>query len=187
MERIRELVDSGKSLKNTRVLVFCGLMVAMCFVLGLFSFYITPDVKVSFGYLPVAVTGMFFGPFAATLVGACNDILAYFTSGMGAFFPGYTLTAALTGLIFGIGLYNKTPSILRVAIVRAAIVLLLHLGLNTLWLTLTGGDAFLALLPFRALKSLLQYPIDVMLIWVLLRILIPLAQRAFGGRWLPKA
>ena len=44
---------------------------------------------------------MLFGPVVGMMAGVCTDVLGYFAGNlsMGAYFPGYTLTAVVGGLI----------------------------------------------------------------------------------------
>lgn len=168
--RIALLLSSARELRSIRQLVLCAMLLAMSVVLRRLSFYLTPSVKVTFDYLPIAVSGLLAGPFACMLVGALSDFLGAILFPAGAFFPGYTLTALLTGLVFGSGLYKAKPTIWRVAIVRALIVVFLHIGLNTVWSSMFLGKAFLALIPTRALKSAIQYPVDVLLLYLLLNL-----------------
>ena len=51
--------------------------------------------------------------------------------------------------------------------VHLAIVLIVNMGLTTLWLSLTSGKAFLALLPVRAVKNLIKWPVDSMIVYLI--------------------
>lgn len=168
--RVKLLLASCKELSNARQLALCAMCLALSVVLGRLSIYLTPTIKLSVAYLPFALAGFYAGPLAALLVGALNDLIGAFLFPVGAYFPGYTLTAALTGLVFGLGFYKARPTLLRVAMTRAVVVLFLHMGLNTLWSSLFMGDSFWVLLPGRALKSLIQYPVDVLLLYLLLKL-----------------
>ncbi len=177
-DRVHILLASAKELKNVRQLVLCAMLLAISVVLSRLSVYVTPSVKVTFDYLPIAMAGMFAGPLAGMLVGALCDYIGWLLFPTGAFFPGYTLTALLSGLVFGIGLYKQQPTVWRVAIVRAVIVVFLHMGLNTVWSTMFFGKSFMALLPARALKSAIQYPIDVVLLYLLLNLVLRLRKNS---------
>ncbi len=52
-----------------------------------------------------------------------------------------------------------------------------NLALNTVWIHMLYGKAFMALLPGRALKNLLQYPVDVLLLYPVMKKVIPMARR----------
>ena len=94
----------------------------------------------------------------------------------GPFNPGFTLSAMVNGLIYGLVLYERPFSWKRTLLAQALVVLITNLCLNTLWLQLYYGKAFFAILPLRALKNLIQYPIDAAMMCVLLSQLPRLAR-----------
>ena len=76
----------------------------------------------------------------------------------------FTLTAALTGAVFGILLYKNKTSLARIIIASAIVCICLNLGLDTLWLHMMYGDAFLAILPGRIIKCMINIPVYVIVI-----------------------
>jgi ECF transporter S component (folate family) len=97
------------------------------------------------------------------------DILKYITKPAGgSFFPGYTLSAILGGLIYGSLLYNKPVRLWRVLTAEFWAKLFINCGLNTLWLKIMYGSAFMAILPTRALKNLIMLPIDTAILFFVL-------------------
>ena len=169
-ERLTLLLSSYRELSSARQLALSAMLLALSVALGRFSIYLTPTLKISVSYLPIALIGMYAGPCFAMLAGALNDVLGALLFPAGAYFPGYTLTSLLTGLVFGVFFYKRRPGIGCIALARGLIVVLLHMGLNTCWSALFSGDAFLVLLPARALKSLIQYPIDLFLLLFVTRL-----------------
>ena len=56
--------------------------------------------KMGFGFVGAALTGAIAGPIPAMILGAAHDILKFALGGAkGDYFPGYTLTAIVGGLI----------------------------------------------------------------------------------------
>ena len=82
----------------------------------------------------------------------------------GAYFPGFTLTAFITGFVFGFFLHGKDITWKRVLPASLIIVLGLNLVLDTVWLSILMGDGFIALLPTRILKCVVMLPIHLLLI-----------------------
>lgn len=160
------LFASMRSLRDTRKLVYCAMLLAVQVVLGqLSSVQLGTAIRVSFGYLAVSATAVLLGPFPAMASAALADVLGYILKPVGEYFPGFTLSAALGGLIYGLMFFERKITIPRVLIAKLAINLVVNLLLNTLWLNLLYGDAFFAILPARALKNLIQYPVDVCLLY----------------------
>lgn len=86
----------------------------------------------------------------------------------GTYFPGFTITAFLTGFVYGFFLHNKSKSWVRILIASSIICILLNLILNTYWLSILTGKGYIALLPARIFKNIIMIPIQVIfinLIW----------------------
>lgn len=166
-----DLAESAGNLKKTRVMVACAMLLAIEVVLNAtISVYLFSYLRLSFGFLAVAAAAYLFGPTPAMLIAALSDIIVFLIRPAGPFFPGFTLNAALGGLVYGLALYRvKDVNWTRILTMQAVIAVFLHITLNTLWLSMTLGKGFIALLPVRALKNAIQYAIDVPLLYFLLR------------------
>lgn len=165
-----DLSGSAKGLKNTRVMVTCAMLLSIEVVINATVYLpIGNFLRISFGYLAVAACGYLFGPFPAMLVAALSDIIVFMIHPSGAFNIGFTLNAALGGLVYGLAFHTmgdiRWP---RILLAQGIIAVFLHIGLNTLWLSFLLGKGYLALLPVRALKNAVQYPIDSALLFFLL-------------------
>lgn len=162
-------VRSLRELKSTRCLALTALLIAANIALDLMGLELKlpPDLKIGFGFLTNASIGMLFGPSVAMMAGVCTDLLGYFAGGftMGGYFPGYTLTAIVAGLFWGLWLYPRKVSVWRAIGAKTCINVFCNIGLNTLWLTLTGGKAMAALLAVRVPKNLLMLPVEIVLLY----------------------
>jgi ECF transporter S component (folate family) len=155
-------IDSARSLKDTRTLTFAGMLLALQVALRFIaSIDLTEYIRISFSYLASAVAGAFLGPFVSMLTDAMSDVVKGMAS-TGPFFPGYTLTAALSGMTYGLCFYKRDIKLRHIIIARL-IVCGLTLGLNTLWYSMTSGQPYGFLFAGRAVKTLLQYPVDIRL------------------------
>ena len=87
--------------------------------------------KMGFGFVGAALTGAIAGPIPAMILGAAHDILKFALGGAkGVYFPGYTLTAIVGGLIYGLGLHRQTKTPLRIFLTVLAVTLICNLGLK---------------------------------------------------------
>ena len=152
-------------MKKTRNLVFIALLICMEVILTRFLSIQTPIVRISFGFLPIAFAAAMFGPVIGGLTAALCDILGMMIFPKGIYFPGFTLSASITGVIYGIFLYKKPKSLLRIAMSVMLVTVISDLTLNTIWLSMMTGKAAIALLAPRAVKSLLMYPVQVFVIY----------------------
>ena len=68
-------------------------------------------------------------------------------------------------------IYKRPLSIGRIILANSVVAVVVNLLLNTYWLTLLYGDAYLALLPARAVKQLVMLPIDIILFYITAKLL----------------
>lgn len=172
---------SLNELKSVRCLALCSLLIAINITLDLLGLTIRlpPNLRISFGFLCNAAAGMLYGPSVGMLAGFCTDVLSYFAGNftMGGYFPGFTITAVVGGLIWGLWLYPRKLSVKRAIGAKACINLVCNIGLNTLWLTMTGGKALGALLALRIPKNLLLLPAETVLLYFAMRLLLKIYAR----------
>ena len=158
----------SKSNNYLTVVVCVALLIALDVILARFLSIQTQFLRIGFGFLPIAIAGIAYGPVWGLICGAVGDILGMLIYPSAAYFPGFTLTAALTGAVFGILLYNNKTSLARIIIASAIVCICLNLGLDTLWLHMMYGDAFLVILPGRIIKCMINisvYVIVIEIIW----------------------
>ena len=157
--------ESLRALKRTRTITTVGLLLAIQMVLSSYGVIeVTDSLKISLAHLALAPTAILFGPVAAGLQGALSDILGFILKPTGPYFPGFTLTACLLGVIYGIALYKTKCTVWHIIAARVAVCLLLNITLNTVFLTMLYGPSRLATLPLRVIKNLIQLPIDCLLL-----------------------
>lgn len=162
--------ESLRALSRTRTITTVGLLLAIQMVLSSYGVIeVTDSLKISLAHLALTPTAILFGPVAATLQGALSDVLGFIIKPTGPYFPGFTLTAALLGLIYGVALYKTKRTVWHIIAARVAVCILLNITLNTLFLTMLYGPSRLALLPARIVKNLIQLPIDCLLLSAMCR------------------
>ena len=145
-----------------------AFLIALDVILTRFLSIQTQFIRIGFGFLPVAIAGIAYGPFRGGVCGGVGDILGMMIYPSGAYFPGFTLTAVLTGVVFGLVLYGKPLYTLKVLLASAVVCIFLNLFLDTLWLDIMYGSGYIALLPARIVKCLLNIPIYtlfIQLVW----------------------
>lgn len=155
---------SNGTMSNTRRLVTIAFFIALEVVLTRFLSINTEFLRIGFGFLPVACVGILFGPLWAGAAYAVGDVLGMLIFPSGSYFPGFTVSAFLIGCIYGIFLYKKESSFRRILIPVLLVCLGVNLFVDTLWLNILYGQAYLALLPMRLIKCAVMVPIQLVLI-----------------------
>lgn len=170
MKKIKEMyLNSMKELKAPKNIALLGMLAALAVVLGFVaSIEVGPYIRIGFSSLPNRFVDILFGPFIGAIFGGILDILKFIVKPTGTFFFGFTFNAMLASVIYGTILYKKPISIKWILLADFLIKLIVNCGFNTLWLSMLYGDAFSVLLPARALKNLIMWPIDSVITFVVL-------------------
>ena len=151
---------------NAKKLVEISLLIALEIILTRFCSINTPILRIGFGFLPVAIVGMMYGPLSAAIAYTVGDILGMIIFPSGSFFPGFTLSAFLTGLVYGLVLYKRPKTWVNIVLAVCIVCLGINLCLDTVWLHILMGQGYLALLPTRIMKSVIMIPIQTILIGI---------------------
>ena len=149
---------------NTKKIATMALMIAIEIILTRFLSIQTPIVRISFGFIPIAMIAMIYGPIYAGLGAAIADLIGVMLFPTGVFFPGFTATAFLSGFAYGIFLYNRPKSLVCVCVATMIVTVGLQLGLDTLWVQILTGKGYIALLPTRILRTLIMTPVQIICI-----------------------
>lgn len=157
--------------RNVRVLAFSGLVCAMAMVLESLPIYLLgPSLKIYFSFLVVSLGCMCYGPLVGMAAGAIIDSVGFLLAGYGEpYFPGYMVTALLSGLIYGVALYRRKPTLLRIIAVRLLINYGSNVLLGSVWKAMLYGKGYLYYASTGLVKNTIMLPLEVFLMWVVLR------------------
>ena len=154
---------------TTQHIVLLALLVALQVVLGNLTQVPIVGKQFNFGFLPVAVAGALLGVHGGLIVGALGDFIGAHLFPAGAYFPGFTLTSALVGVLYALPLYRQKPSVVRV-IIAVALATVLNLFLNSLWLSmLYGSKTDWGWVTARAASYLVEAPVQALLMFLCLK------------------
>ena len=164
-----------RALKNRwrEALVTLSVLLALEVILTRFLSINMLIVRIGFGFLPIAIAAMLYGPVLAGITYAVGDILGALMFPSGPYFPGFTLTAFLVGIFYGLLLYNKERTWLRLIIGCGLILLACTVCLNSLWISILYGKAFLGLMPARLTEAAVLWPVQVIIIKLVSDRLLP--------------
>lgn len=138
--------------RNIKKITVVGLLLALEIILSRFCSYSVWNSKIGFAFVPVVICAMLYGPVYSAILGGLADFLGAILFPIGAYFPGFTFTAALIGFVFGLFLYKKSNLIL---IIFSVILtqLILSLLLNSYWISFVYGSPYNAVLISRIPQS----------------------------------
>lgn len=171
--------QSAQELKQVRTLTGVAMLLAMSVVISFTaSVRVTETIKIGLGYLITALLGMLYGPFTAALAAGAGDLIKYLLKPDGAYFFGFTLSAMLGGVVYGVFFYREKCTIPRAIASKATVSLLLNCLLNTVWVSWLYGMPFLGALGPRVIKNLMALPFEIVLLYIVLNGMNKVIQRA---------
>lgn len=114
---LRKFPESTHTLRRTQTLTTVGLFLAIQMVLSSYgTIQVNDSLKISLAHLALAPTAMLFGPVAAAIQGAMSDILGFLLKPTGPYFPGFTISAALGGVIYGLFLFESDRKLWQIVL-----------------------------------------------------------------------
>ena len=153
------IFESSREFKKVTTITTCAMFGALSVVLGYYSFKITPNLKIGFGSIPNMLVDYLFGPVVGGLFGGAMDVIKFMFNAM------------LAAFIYGLFFYKKNLSLPRILTAKLVVIVLCNIVLGTYWLTLLNGKGFLAILPARAIKNLIQWPVDSLIFFLVAKTL----------------
>ena len=173
MSPLKAFAESLRELRRLRSLTVIAMLLALRVVLGMFANATLPifgnAVKISGAFLPIAVAGAMFGPVPALLIGALGDVISFLLAPTGTYFPGFTISGALTGAVYGFILYKNRITLPRVIIAWALNTLLVETFLAAYWLFLlysaSVGKAYNAWLISRLISQAIKCVPEILIIF----------------------
>lgn len=164
-EMTKQFSESAKEMKKLKTIVITGLLIAIGIVLGQFSIQITQTTKIGISFIPTQLTAMLFGPVVGGIMGGVSDILKFIIKPTGTFLIGYTINAMIGPILYGMILYRKPISFLRIFWSKVVVAIVVNVILGSYWNYLYFGKAIIALLPGKLLQQAIQVPVQTILFY----------------------
>lgn len=144
------------------MIVVLAMLTAVEIVLSRLLSISLPTLKLSLSFLCVAFAAREYGPLGGAAVGAAGDFLGAILFPIGPYFPGFTLTAALCGIVYGFCYRRPSAPVLFLSQLINHFVL--GAGLNTVWIMLLYDDTLAAVLPLRLLQAAVTTAVGTVLL-----------------------
>ena len=154
---------------TTRKLAISALLLTADVILTRLIAFNTPIMKIGLGFTASALCAMIYGPWWAALIAALGDLLGSLLFPTGAYFPGFTLTAACTGLIFGLCLYRKEPVWHRPVLAAVLNCVLVSYLANTAMICFISGNPYKVMLAARLVQLAVKLPLQIVVLTWLMR------------------
>ena len=134
--------------KTTKQITLIALFTAIEIVLSRLLSFSVWNMKIGVSFVSVMLAAYLIGPVGGLIVGGLSDFLGAILFPIGPYFPGFTATAALTGLVFGLCFY-KGINLPKIIIAVVSTQLVCGLLLNSLFVSILYHSPFSVLIVTR--------------------------------------
>ena len=172
--------DAAAELKDTKMLVFAALMIAIRVALKLVAIPLAPNLKINPAFLANALGAMVFGPVVAAASALVSDVVGVLISG-DVYFPPFALTEIAGSMIFAFFLYRAKVTPTRVTLSRFCICLFVNVFLQTpimmlYYKLMMGGASYVLTVP-QIIKNLFMFPIESVVLTLFLSVMQPITYK----------
>ena len=163
--------------RNTRMLVFAALMIALRVALKSVSIPVAADLRIGVGFLVNAFGAMTFGPVVAIAAAAVSDTLGAVLFPSGAYFFPFIFMEIAGSLIFALFFYRTRITVTKVIWSRFCIDFFVNIVLQTpvmyLYYQMMLGKNYRIFNLERVIKNLVMLPIESVLLTLFLGAVVP--------------
>lgn len=171
-------------MSKTKKIVLSAMMLALLIILSRFFSIETQFLVLSFSFIPIIFSAIWLGPKYSTLIATLGDFIGAILFPFGAYFPGFTLSAALSGLIYGIFLYNPDNKkldnkkfILKLLISSVLVLGVVNIFITSFWLHILYGKAYIIIISTRLISQIIMLPIQITIIYILNKYFNPIINK----------
>ncbi len=166
---VNQFVDSYHEMKKLKTIVVTALLMALGIILGqFFSIQITNTMKIGISFIATQMTANLFGPIVGGIMGGVTDILKFIIKPTGPFLLGYTLSAVLGPVIYGIMLYKKPIALWRILLSKTIVAIFINLLLGSFWPFHYFGVPYWATVSSKLIQQVIQVPVQSLLYYIVM-------------------
>lgn len=160
---------------DTRTMVTMAILIAIQIIFNRFLSIQAWNLRIGFGFVPIVIAAIMFGTVKAGIVAGVSDILGALLFSFG-FTPLITVSAVLTGVVFGLLLHKKLNlfnTVLSVLIAQLFCSLLLNSYFLYIMYFSNSGTSLFAFILTRVGQTAVMIPIQIITIYILGKVLLP--------------
>lgn len=158
-------------MSKIKKIIVGAMLLAMFIIFNRFISIKTEVLVISFTFVPMMISAMWLGPKYSTIIALLGDLLGALLFPFGPYFPGFTVSSAISGLIYGLFLYNKGEEmsnkklIIRLIVSSVLQLIVVNIFITSFWIHMLYGKAYLAIMASRAITQIIMIPIHVIVMY----------------------
>lgn len=170
-------------MSKLKKIILSAMLLATLIILNRFISIKTEVLVISFSFVPIMMSAIWLGPKYSAIISLLGDLIGALLFPFGAYFPGFTVSYALSGFIYGLFLYNKgkvmsnKKLIIMLTISSIIQLVLINIFLTSLWIRIISGKAYMIILASRVITQIVMIPIHIATIYGLEKFSRPFVQK----------
>ena len=176
--------DAASELKDTKILAFAALMIAVRVAMKLLYIPLAPGLRINTAFVANALGAMVFGPVVASLCAVVTDILGYLMNPEGFYFIPFLFQEVAGSVIFALFLYRTKATPVRAMLSRFCICVFCNMVMQipfNMWyyhVLYEGEKTYtLAMALPGVIKNICMFPIESVALTLFLSIMVPITNR----------
>lgn len=129
-------------MSKSKKIVLSAFLLALFIVLSRFASFQTQFLVIGTSFIPLMMSAIWLGPKYSALVGGLGDLIGAILFPFGTYFPGFTISAAISGWIYGIFLYQNSAKmqvqnwkfVLKLTISSILVLGIVNIFMTSAWL-----------------------------------------------------
>lgn len=159
-------------MNKTKKITLTALFIALAVVLRTFAtVFLFGTTKFGFSFLPIVLSSAVLGTVYGGIVGGASDVVGYLIKPDGAFFPGFTISAILKGIIYGLFLFKKPKNILNISLAILTTIILVDLGINSIWINMLYGTNITAVIISKLATLPIYAGLQILILFIMFKYL----------------
>ncbi|MBQ1319679.1 MAG: folate family ECF transporter S component [Solobacterium sp.] len=169
--------SSAVKLRQTKYLAIMATMIALKAVLANFSIPLSETLRINFGYMVTSVEAAVVGPVAGMVSGAVSNTVNFMIRPSGTFFIGYTISAMLGELFYGLFFYRRRITLPAIIGAKVSVNYLINVLLGSLWSSMLYSNGYLYYAGKSVIKNTVMLPVEITLLYLIFKMVLPFLQR----------
>jgi len=172
------------SLTKSKKIILSAMLLSILIVLSRFFSIKSSFLVISFSFIPMMLSAIYLGPKYAAIIAGLGDLIGAILFPFGAYFPGFTISSAAIGFIYGIFLYKKPEEnrkdfkfIIQLSISSILVLGVIKILLESVFLNVLYGKAYIAIIASRLVTELIMIQVQVITIFILEKALRPFTKK----------
>ena len=172
------------TITKSKKIILSAMLLSILIILSRFLSIKSSFLVISFSFIPMMLAGIYLGPKYSAIIAGLGDLIGAILFPFGAYFPGFTVSAALMGLVYGLFLHKKPGEerkdfkfIIQMFLSSVIVLGGIKILLESYFLNILYGRAYFAVIASRIVTQSIMLPVQVITIFLLEKALRPFVKK----------